>query len=194
MSSKEKSTLAEYKGIKFYSPSAVSTALEYVTTGPEESLEEEIEDKFNFIEEEELRKILIRDFLELETCKNRGLIKSTLVLCGSIIEALLLDQILKDDNLSNAQLKFDDIFREKEPERVGKPPKKWWFAEVIKVCEKLELVSNEAIKEVWKLNDYRQIIHPMNEIDKRKNISIELAQISYHVLLMIIKDLKPKLK
>lgn len=194
MSDPNKSALAEYKGITLYSTTAVSTALNFVTKGPEELLEEEVEEKFNFIEEEGLRKILIRDFLELETCKNRGLIKSTLVLCGSIIEALLLDQILKDDNLSNAQLKFDDIIREKEPKRVGKSPKEWWFAEVIKICEKLELVSNEAIKEVWKLNDYRQIIHPINEIDNRKNISLELAQISYHVLLMIINDLKIELQ
>lgn len=190
MSSKENSTLAEYKGIKCYSTSAVSTVLEYVDTGPEESLEEEIEDIFNFIEDEKLRNILIRDFLELETCKNRGLIKSTLVLCGSIIEALLLDQILKMDNLSNAQIRFDDISRNDKPERVGITPKKWWFAEVIKVCEKLELVSSDSLNEVWKLNDYRQIVHPMNEIDKRTNINPELAQISYHVLLMIIKDLK----
>ena len=71
MSDPNKSALAEYKGITLYSTTAVSTALNFVTKGPEDLLEEEVEEKFNFIEEEGLRKILIRDFLELETCRNR---------------------------------------------------------------------------------------------------------------------------
>lgn len=190
MSSPKRAPLAEYKGIEFYSPDAVSTALNFVAVGPEELYETDVEDKFDFVVDKKLKTILIRDFLELETCKNKGLIKSTLILCGSIIEALLLDQIIKDNNQSNAQEKFNDMIRENKPDRLDTPPKKWWFAEVIKVCEKLKLVSNEATTEMWKLNNYRQIIHPMNEIDNQKNISPELAQISYHVLSMIINDLR----
>jgi len=187
-----KTPLAEYKGIQIYSPEAVSTTLEYVGKDIEEVSEQEIEEKFEFIEDESLRRILIRDFLELETCKNRGLAKSTLVLCGSIIEALLLDQILKDENLSRAQERFNDIIRKKKPERVDTPPEKWWFAEIIDVCEKLGLISHEAKKEVWKLNDYRQIIHPTNEISMERNITPELSHISYLILSMIINDFKKK--
>lgn len=99
--SNSKTPLAEYKGITLYTSDAVSTTLNFVSKDLEEVSEQEIEEKFDFIKEEGLRRILIRDFLELETCKNRDLAKSTLVLCGSIIEALLLDQILKDDNLSS---------------------------------------------------------------------------------------------
>ncbi len=182
--------LAEYRGITLYTPDAVSTTLNFVIEGTEEVSEQEIEEKFDFIKDDSLKRILIRDFLELETCKNRGLTKSTLVLCGSVIEALLLDQIIKDDNLSIAQEKFNDIIREKKPDRVDTSPEKWWFAEIIDVCEKLKLISHEAKKEVWKLNDYRQIIHPMNEISLEKNITPELAQISYHILSMIINELK----
>ena len=184
--------LAEYKGITLYTSDAVSTTLDFVSKSPEEVSEQEIEEKFDFIKDEGLRRILIRDFLELETCNNSGLAKSTLVLCGSIIEALLLDQILKDDNLSSAQERFNDIIRKKEPERVDIPPEKWWFAEIIDVCEKLGLISPEAKKEVWKLNDYRQIIHPMNEISGERNITPELAHISYFVLSMIINDFLKK--
>jgi len=180
--------LAEYKGITLYTSDAVSTTLDFVSKSPEEVSEQEIEEKFDFIKDEGLRRILIRDFLELETCNNSGLAKSTLVLCGSIIEALLLDQILKDDNLSSAQERFNDIIRKKEPERVDTPPEKWWFAEIIDVCEKLRLISPEAKKEVWKLNDYRQIIHPMNEISGKRDITPELAHIAYLVLSMIIND------
>lgn len=191
--SNSKPALAEYKGVTLYTPDAVSTTLNFVSKGPEEVSEQEIEEKFDFIKEEGLRRIIIRDFLELETCKNRGLAKSTLVLCGSIIEALLLDQIHKEDNLSSAKERFNDINRNKEPERVDTPPEKWWFAEIIDVCEKLRLISPEAKKEVWKLNNYRQIIHPMNEIRGERNITPELANISYFVLSMIINDFKKKI-
>lgn len=190
--SNSETPLAEYKGITLYTSDAVSTTLNFVSKSPEEVSEQEIEEKFDFIKDEGLRRILIRDFLELETCNNSGLAKSTLVLCGSIIEALLLDQILKDDNLSSAQERFNDIIRKKEPERVDTPPEKWWFAEIIDVCEKLGLISPEAKKEVWKLNDYRQIIHPMNEISGERNITPELAHISYFVLSMIINDFLKK--
>jgi len=183
--------VAVYKNdLIIYKTEGVSTLLDYIDRIEDGISEEEIEETFNFIEDVNFKKILVRDFLELEVCKNRNLSKSVLVLCGSIIEALLMDQISKKDNLSKSQEIFNDIIRQKKPERMDLSPEKWWFAEITKVCEKLEIISSESVREVWKLNDYRQIIHPMNEIREKKNITPELAQISYHVLLLIIKDLR----
>ena len=177
------------KDLIIYKTEGVSTLLDYIDRIEDEISEEEIEKIFDFIEDANLKNILIRDFLELEVCKNRNLSKSALVLCGSIIEALLMDQIFKDNNSSESQRIFNDIVRQKKPERMDLSPEKWWFAEIINVCEKLEIIASESVREVWKLNDYRQIIHPMNEIREKKNITPELAQISYNVLVLIIKDL-----
>ena len=177
------------KDLIIYKTEGVSTLLNYIDRTEDEISEEEIEKIFDFIEDANLKNILIRDFLELEVCKNRNLSKSALVLCGSIIEALLMDQIFKDNNSSESQRIFNDIVRQKKPERIDLSPEKWWFAEIINVCEKLEIIGSESVREVWKLNDYRQIIHPMYEIREKKNITPELAQISYNVLVLIIKDL-----
>lgn len=177
------------KDLIIYKTEGVSTLLDYIDRTEEGISEEEIEKIFNFIEDANLKNILIRDFLELEVCKNRNLSKSALVLCGSIIEALLMDQIINEKISSESQKIFNDTVRQKKPERIDLSPEKWWFAEIINVCEKLKIIGSESVREVWKLNDYRQIIHPMNEIREKKNITPELAQISYNVLVLIIKDL-----
>ncbi len=182
---------AEYKGIKIYTNDAVSTVLRYVDEGSFELSEHEVRDKFDFVEDGSLKNILIRDFLELQTCKKLNLSKSTFILCGSIVEALLINHIIGDEErMSSAKQRFNDIVRSEKPNRIDLSPEKWWFAEIIDVCDKLELVSKESIREVWKLNDYRQIIHPMNEISTKKNISPDLAQIAYHTLSIIITDLR----
>lgn len=183
--------VAVYKNdLIIYKVEGVSTLLDYIDRIEDGVSEEEIKEIFNFIVDVNLKNILVRDFLELEVCKNRNLSKSVLVLCGSIIEALLMDQISKEDNLSKSQEIFNEIIGQKKKERLDLSPEKWWFAETIKVCQKLEIISSESVRESWKLNEYRQIIHPMNEIREKKNITPELAQISYNVLLLIIKDLR----
>lgn len=183
--------IAEYKGLKIFTKDAVSTAMKYVDEGSSELSEHEVRDMFDFVREDVLRNILVRDFLELQTCNKLKLSKSTFVLCGSIVETLLINHIISDpERLSSAKQRFDDIVRSKKPERVGLPPEKWWFAEIIDVYDKLVLVRKESIVEVWKLNGYRNIIHPMSEISTKKNISSDLAQIAFHTLKMIIDELR----
>jgi len=181
--------VAESKGFKFYTEGAATAAYSYAYNEPDEISDNEIEDKFDFIEDDKLKEILVRDFRELEICRIRGLNKSTLVICGSIIEALLIDQILKEDNLPLAQEKFNDNIKKKRPDRIDKLPQEWFFAEIIDVCKNLNLISDESKKDSWRINEYRNIIHPMNEISQNKNISPELAEISYNILLLIIKDI-----
>ena len=181
--------VAEFKGFKFYTEAAATAAYSITYNELDEISDHEIEEKFNFIEDKELKKILVRDFCELEICKIRGLNKSTLVICGSIIEALLIDQICKEDNLLQAQENFNDIIRQKRSDRIDKLPQEWYFAEIIDVCENLNLISNESKRDSWRINEYRQIIHPMNEISQNKKITPELAEISYNILLLIIKDI-----
>lgn len=181
--------VAESKDFKFYTVGAATAAYSCAYSEPVEISEHEIEDKFDFIEDGKLKEILVRDFRELEICRIRNLNKSTLVICGSIIEALLIDQILKPDNLPQAQENFNDNIRKKRPERIDKTPQEWFFAEIIDVCKNLNLISDESKKDSWRINEYRNIIHPMNEISQKKNISSELAQISYNILSLIIKDI-----
>lgn len=180
--------VAESKDFKFYSVDAATAAYSCAYNEPVDISESEIEDKFDFIEDDELKVILIRDFRELEICRIRGLNKSTLVICGSIIEALLIDQILRKDNLIQAQEIFNENIGQKRPDRIDKNPHEWFFAEIIDVCKNLDLISDESKKDSWRINEYRNIIHPMNEISQKKNISSELAQISYNILSLIIKD------
>ena len=49
---------------------------------------------FTFVSDEVLREILNRDYLELRNCINQKLDKSTMILSGSIIEAILMDYFL----------------------------------------------------------------------------------------------------
>lgn len=50
---------AEYKGIKMYTTDAVSTAMKYVDEGLSELSEQEVREKFDFIQDGDLKNIFL---------------------------------------------------------------------------------------------------------------------------------------
>jgi len=57
---------------------------------------------FRFMQHAKLKKIVERDYSELHRVKTVGAAKSRFVLCGGLIEALLLDALLHDEKKANS--------------------------------------------------------------------------------------------
>ncbi len=136
---------------------------------------------FSFINDEELKQIIKRDFSEIQRAFVGQCWKSVIILCGGAIEAILTDLL---------------IANESQAKNSGKAPNKpditrWDLSDLINVCVDLSLVSPGVDKLSHSLREYRNLVHPGNEIRKNLTFDAEEAKIALEVLNMVYRDLKP---
>jgi len=117
---------------------------------------------FRWLSDPDLRVIVERDYAELATILiPDGAWKSAVVLAGSILEAVLLDLLVKDA----ARLALAKA-SPSAPKKKGaaKPEDEWTLDEMIKVATAISLVATgraDTFDQV--LRDYRNFIHPAKE-------------------------------
>jgi hypothetical protein len=135
--------------------------------------------EFSFIKERELRKILERDYVEIQTAYVAKCWKSVIILSGSAIEAILTDILLQ-----NTTLAMGAKCSPKEPDIT-----RWDLADLINVAVELKLVSAGVEKLSHSVRAYRNLIHPGNEIRNKLTFDAEEAKIALEVLHIVHRDL-----
>ncbi len=124
--------------------------------------------EFNFVKDNDLRKIIERDYLELKTILfPSGAWKSVVVMAGSILEAILYDiltigqSVLLRAAASNKAPKNKDINKGE-----------WRLIDLINVSTDIGILTVDracTIDQV--LRDYRNFIHPKKEIKAQHECS-----------------------
>jgi len=104
------------------------------------------------------------------------------VLSGGAIEAMLLDRLQRDPTPAKSAK--------------GAPNKsdltKWDLSELINVCVELNSISQGAEKLSHPIREYRNLIHPGNEIRNKLIFAAEEAKIALEVLHIIHRDLSTR--
>jgi hypothetical protein len=101
--------------------------------------------------------------------------------CWGSIEAILIDLLLHQESKAKAATtapKNPDI-------------KRWDFADLIKVSVELTLVSQGVEKLSQSVREYRNLVHPGNEIRNNLTFGSEEAKIALEVLHIVHRDLSP---
>ncbi|HUB93951.1 MAG TPA: hypothetical protein VMB52_05615 [Verrucomicrobiae bacterium] len=134
---------------------------------------------FDFITNEELRKIIERDYQEIQRGIISGNWKSTIILSGGAIETILLDVVQKDSPAALAS---------------GKAPSetdfnKWDLNDLIEVSLDTKLVTSQVASLSHTVRSYRNLVHPGVELRKGLKIEPEEAKIALQVLNILIRDL-----
>jgi hypothetical protein len=135
--------------------------------------------KFAFIGESALRKIIERDYDEIQRAYASQCWKSVIILCGGMIEAILMDLLCSNDvaaRVAKSAPKQPDITH-------------WDLATLINVAVELKLVSEGVEKLSHPLREYRNLIHPGNELRNRLRFGAEEAKIAIEVLNILHRDL-----
>jgi hypothetical protein len=116
---------------------------------------------FKFVKRADLRTIIERDYRELALILlPGGAWKSTVVMAGSILEAILFDQLTAD-----AAVKAKALADSKAPKKLDLGKGEWRLHDLIGVSVELGLLPApraDAIDIV--LRDYRNFVHPMKEL------------------------------
>lgn len=134
---------------------------------------------FDFISDQALRKILERDYQEIQRNLISSNWKSTIILSGGSIEAILLDLLLKESTKA--------ISSSKAP--TEHDLNKWSLNDLVEVAVKEKFIGGEIGKLSHTVREYRNLIHPGVEIRKNLKVEPEEAKIAVEVLHILIRDL-----
>jgi len=166
-----------YVGIRTYTAMALGR-LKIAIEQPSEIPVTEIR-QFAFIEDDNLRNIIERDYDEIQRTYISKCWKSVIILCGSAIEAILTDLLISHQinaKQANSAPNKLDISR-------------WNLSELINVAVELKLVTEGVEKLSYSIREYRNLVHPGNEIRNNLYFDAEEAKISLEVLHILHRDL-----
>ncbi len=164
-------------GIRSYLGSAIGR----LRIAVEETTDNPVTEKrqFNFISNPELKVIIERDYSEAQRAYIAGCWKSVIILCGGVIEAILTDLLLSNEadakSCKSAPNK-SEITR-------------WDFSDIIHVAVELELVSAGIEKLSHPVREYRNLVHPGNELRTKLRFDAEEAKIALEILNILHRDL-----
>lgn len=129
--------------------------------------------------------ILKERLLEIQKNLESQASLSAIILCGSVLEGLLLGMATKhmiDFNQSHASPK------NKETNKV-KPFHEWTLSNFIDVAYSIKLIGLDVKKHSHSLRDFRNYIHPFQQMQSKFTPDIDTAKISWQVLQAAINDL-----
>lgn len=135
---------------------------------------------FDFIQDQKFKRILVRDYVEMNNCIEAKAYKSVLVLSGSIIEALLLEFMINNPPIGYTKSKIDKLK----------------FFELIDMAETIDLISKTTKDLSSVIREYRNFIHPSKELRSESDINEDKAIIACRLVNMVISNVKenyPKL-
>jgi len=142
-----------------------------------------LQDLINNIGNVDLRDILLRDVRECAISLLTNQYKSCIVICGSIIEAIIVDRI-EDKDVS----KYDiGTLLHKRPQT--KAVKEMNLNELLELAKAEKIIDIEEYHLSNYLRAYRNIIHPSCEVRKNYDVNEDTAKLMWSVLLVIIKEL-----
>ena len=116
---------------------------------------------FAYVHDDAVRTIVARDYREAQLTFIAGCWKSVIILCGGLIEAVLLDLAQQDENASRSTKAAPN-----EPNL-----KKWPLSRLIDVTVELKLIGHGVEKLSHPVREYRNLIHPGVEL--RSGIAFE---------------------
>jgi hypothetical protein len=134
---------------------------------------------FSFILDTPLRVVLERDYAEIQRAFVTKCWKSVIILSGGAIEAILLDLLQKNVAAAKASAKApkqNDLTR-------------WDLKDLISVSVDCKLVSAGVEKLSDPVREFRNLIHPGNEVRNKLKFDAEEARIALEVLNIVHREL-----
>jgi hypothetical protein len=135
---------------------------------------------FSFMHDKPLREIVERDYPELLVAFSASCKKSSLVLAGSIIEAILLDFVTHNAAAARAATSAP---RNADPLR-------WTLEELINVSVELRPTLAPIQTMSHGVRQYRNLVHPAAEIRGNLRVEIEEARVAISLVAILHRELQ----
>lgn len=129
--------------------------------------------EFDFIIDDRFRASIIADYAEYRTSLSGEAWKASLVLVGSIVEALLVDHLAATEY----------------QKRSGTDPLKMQLGQLIAACEKEKVLSSKTAALSTVIQGYRNLIHPGRSVRLEESAGKSGAIVAGELLQMIVDEL-----
>ncbi len=135
----------------------------------------------SYIQRNELSEQIKRDCIEITIALINKLYKAVIVLCGSVVEACLLER-LKQRNILEYELPKGKTNRIVKVERMS-------LNELLDVCFELGILKARIYHFTHAIRLYRNIIHPGNEVQSNIEVNKSNAELSWTLVVNVLNDL-----
>ena len=135
---------------------------------------------FKFISDEQLRKQCTQDLEEFLSCYNAKAYKASIVLIGSLIEAVLYYYLNHNEDIKSCI----DGFEKRELK----------LKDLLFFAKQHDVIGEELYKLADQIRDFRNFIHPKVALRTKTEITNNTVQIGYSVLLEIVRVINSRLK
>ena len=136
---------------------------------------------FPFVNDQKIREIVERDYLEIQRAFVADCWKSAIILSGGAIEALLVDMLTQDQSAASVA--------KAAPKSHTNDLNRWGLSDLIAVAIELKKITEGAQKLSDSIRDYRNLVHPGNEVRSGLVVGKEEARIAIEVLHLVHRDL-----
>lgn len=134
---------------------------------------------FPFLRDKKIRAIVERDYQEIQRAFVAQCWKSAIILAGGAIEAILTDALLTQEAAAKAARSAP-----------GKSDlTKWDLADLIDVAVEMGVATAAVAKLSHPVREYRNLVHPGNEMRTGLTFDREEARIALEVLNILHRDL-----
>lgn len=134
--------------------------------------------EFEYVSDGLFQEILKRDYIELKKCQQSESYKAVLLLCGSILEALLVDYFTGTLPAGTSKKTILEANLET----------------LLDMAEKEGIINKSERSLASVLKDYRNLIHPGREVRKKEAFDKSTVEIAVLVLDSLLKKLEIKFK
>lgn len=133
--------------------------------------------EFWFVTDTDLQKLLEKDWQEAQQVHNAGAWKSCVLLCGSILEGIIMNALSKD--WPNARNEFSRRKRQSAP-----PLNEWDLVDLVEVANRLKTFPKGTIHLSNAVREFRNLIHPGRQIREHIQVTEEQANIAINAVRM----------
>lgn len=136
------------------------------------------------IADPDMRDIIQRDLRECAIAVVARQNKLATIMCGSIVEALLMQLIIE-----RGFLKYDISAISGSKKASSYPISEMGLNELLYVADKEKILNKNSYHLGHYIRDYRNIVHPAKEVRMKENVSHENVTTMWSVLCRLIGDL-----
>lgn len=144
---------------------------------------------FSFVADQNLREVLRLDFIDAQKSFAVGACKACGLLCGGLIEGMLLDIVQRPNVVNEEQL--DTVSKKLNLPHRGKSLD--WdrvsMTNLLKMSNELGLVGSRVLNFIEGARDTRDTVHPRAEVRQGSRVSREEASMLLDLVKLIYNDL-----
>lgn len=137
--------------------------------------------EFEFIQDPLLQDQLAKDWDEAQRVHGVKAWKSCVILCGGILEGMLLDVLKRDEQEARSAY-------QKRKGKEAQDLDQWDLVDLVNVAKDLDVLSKSAEYLGHGLREFRNLIHPGKQVREKVTLTQDEAEIAFSIVKVCLRE------